>query len=132
RIDPSKLDAPAWAEPVWGLEVSLAAARAGGATMTYTELPAFPPVERDVALLVPAGVKAAEVERVLEARAGELLEKFWPFDEYAGEGIVEGARSIAWRLRFRHPERTLTDAEVDASVHAVLKGLEEELGVHRR
>ncbi len=45
---------------------------------------------------------------------------------------AEGTRSLAWRLRFRAPERTLTDGEVDASVDAVLKALEERHGVRRR
>jgi phenylalanyl-tRNA synthetase beta chain len=131
-LDPRKLDPPAWAEPVWGLEAALRVPASARAVVPYRELPAQPAVERDLALVVPQGVVAGEVLRVISGRGGELLEAVWPFDLYAGSGISEGARSIAWRLRFRHPGRTLTDAEVDQSIAKVLAGLEEELGVHRR
>jgi phenylalanyl-tRNA synthetase beta chain len=46
--------------------------------------------------------------------------------------VAEGTRSLAWRLRFRHPERTLTDAEVDRAVDAVLATLGDRHDVHRR
>jgi phenylalanyl-tRNA synthetase beta chain len=56
----------------------------------------------------------------------------FPFDLYEGKGLPEGMRSLAWRLRYRAADRTLTDAEVDASVERVLKALEERHGVRRR
>ncbi len=124
-------DAPAWADALWGIEVVLRE-RPRGEAVAYRTLPAFPTIERDLALLVPEELPAARVEEVLGNAAGPLLESARPFDLYAGAGLQEGTRSIAWRLRYRHPERTLTDAEVDASVGAALTALEEELGVRRR
>jgi phenylalanyl-tRNA synthetase beta chain len=104
----------------------------GSAETRYVALPEFPPVERDIALLLMKGILGDQVERVIRARAGNWLEDLRPFDQYAGEGLPEGARSVAWRLRFRHPERTLTDAEVDETMSDVVRGLREELNVERR
>jgi phenylalanyl-tRNA synthetase beta chain len=61
-----------------------------------------------------------------------LLERVDLFDVYEGEGVSEGRRSIAFRLRFRAPERTLKDKEVDRTITAVLGRLKEELGVEHR
>ncbi|MQA90072.1 MAG: phenylalanine--tRNA ligase subunit beta [Gemmatimonas sp.] len=131
RVDPAHLDAPAWAEPVYALELTLRPPPPCP-PKAYVELPAFPAVERDLALVTPAGVEAGAIEESLRARGGLLLERVAPFDIYEGEGIPAGTRSIAWRLRFRHPERTLTDDEIDAIVAAMLRSLEEEHGVRRR
>jgi phenylalanyl-tRNA synthetase beta chain len=98
----------------------------------YVAIPEFPGVERDLALIVPVAVSAAEVGETIRAAAGELLADVWPFDQYAGKGVAAGTRSLAWRLRFRHGARTLTDAEVDRAVNAVLTALQERHDVHRR
>jgi phenylalanyl-tRNA synthetase beta chain len=100
--------------------------------VSYRRLPTFPPVDRDLALLVPQGVPSATVSGVIAAGAGRLLEEVALFDVYSGEGIPAGKRSLAFRLRFRAPERTLKDAEVDKAVKAVLQKLQEELGVEPR
>ena len=125
------VDAPAWGAPVLLLEASLPAA-AGGRAARYQPLPTHPGSERDLALLVPFTVPAAEREQPSRGAAGELLEAVFPFDLYEGKGLPEGTRSIAWRLRYRAADRTLTDADVDASVDRVLKALEEHHGVRRR
>jgi phenylalanyl-tRNA synthetase beta chain len=132
RVSARAVDAPAWAEPVWALEVVLPAAPAVRPAARFEPLPEFPAVERDLALLVPVERAAAEVEAVIRESAGELLQEVRPFDLYAGKGIPEGTRSVAWRLRFRLPERTLTDAEVDRALGRVLPALEEQLGVRLR
>lgn len=64
--------------------------------------------------------------------AGELLESLVLFDEFRGPGVPEGKRSLAWRLTFRHPERTLRDKEIDGRRSQLLKTLETELGVIAR
>jgi phenylalanyl-tRNA synthetase beta chain len=126
------VDAPAWAAPVFLLEARVPVRVSSGRGVTYRPLPAFPGSERDLALLVPHGVTAAEVESVIRGSAGPLLEAVFPFDLYEGKGIPEGTRSLAWRLRFRREDATLTDAEVDAAVARVLGALEERHGVRRR
>ena len=127
-----EVDAPAWAAPVLLLEALLPAAAVGKRGIRYRPLPVHPGSERDLALLVPHSVSAAELEAVIREAAGELLEDVLPFDLYEGKGLEEGVRSLAWRLRFRAPERTLTDREVDAAVDRVLQALEERHGVRRR
>jgi phenylalanyl-tRNA synthetase beta chain len=127
---PGAVDAPAWADRLFALEITLAPNQR--ATVKYAALPEYPAVERDLALLVPDATPAAEVERVIRSAAGPLLEEVVPFDLYAGQGIPAGTRSLAWRLRFRRPDGTLTDAEVDRPIEAVLRSLGEELNVVRR
>jgi phenylalanyl-tRNA synthetase beta chain len=127
-----ELDAPAWAGAVMALEVVLPAAAPTRAAVRYRPIPTHPGSERDLALLLPAGVGYAGVDATLRAGAGELLEDTYPFDLYEGKGIPEGTRSLGVRLRFRAPDRTLTDAEVDGAVGRVLALLEERHGVRRR
>ena len=89
-------------------------------------------MERDLALLVPDHVSAYHVDEFVRARAGALLEGVELFDVYRGEGVPSGTRSLAFRLRFRAPERTLKDKQVDRAVKALLARLKEELGVEPR
>jgi phenylalanyl-tRNA synthetase beta chain len=81
---------------------------------------------------VPAGVTAADLFDRIRESAGPYLESLQLFDLYTGEGVAAGARSLAFRLRFRASDRTLKDKEVDRSVNAVLQRLQEELGVEAR
>jgi phenylalanyl-tRNA synthetase beta chain len=131
RVAASVLDAPPWAGPVWGFEVPLPT-RTGRREPQYAALPERPASERDLALLLPEGVRAGQVAETIRGEAGDRLEALFPFDLYTGKGIPEGTRSLAWRLRFRAPERTLTDAEVEAAVDRVVRALDERLGVRRR
>jgi phenylalanyl-tRNA synthetase beta chain len=98
----------------------------------YRPLPVTPASELDIALLVPNDMPAARVERVIREGGGELLERVLLFDEYRGEGVPEGFRSLAWRLTFRHPERTLRDKEIAGRREKLLRTLEGELGVKQR
>ncbi len=127
QVPAERLDAPRWAGTVWGLEVEVTAARRR--PVAYQSLPSYPAVERDVALLVPRQRLAAEVEAVIREVAPPFLETLSVFDVYEDEKITEGRRSIAWRLRFRAAERTLTDAEVDAAMQRITSVLKEKLDV---
>ncbi len=131
-VAPEAIDAPAWAAPVWALELELKEEMARRERPTYTPVPAYPAVERDAALLVADTVPAARVEAVIREAGGPLLERAFPFDLYRGAGVPKGVRSIGYRLRFRAPDRTLTDREVDEAFDRVLDRLKEDLGVERR
>jgi phenylalanyl-tRNA synthetase beta chain len=85
--------------------------------------PRFPSVERDLAVVVGAGTPAGGVETTLRASAGPLLRDVTLFDVYEGRPLAAGERSLAFRLRFGDPERTLTEAEVDAALEAVVATL---------
>ncbi|HXY18537.1 MAG TPA: phenylalanine--tRNA ligase subunit beta [Gemmatimonadales bacterium] len=123
-------DRPAWGGRLFGFELEVEAVPA--APVRVKPLPAWPAVEQDVALVLPDGLAAAEVEASLKAGAGELLETLWPFDEYRGAPLLPGTRSVAWRLVFRAAGRTLRDAEVEAAVTAALREVERRHGVRRR
>jgi phenylalanyl-tRNA synthetase beta chain len=77
-------------------------------------------------------VKAADVERVLRSAAGDVLESLELFDLFEGSGIEAGFRSLAWRLIFRHPERTFSGKEIDARRERILATLQKELNVRPR
>ena len=126
------LDAPPWADPVWGFELRLPERPPVPRAPVYRPLPPFPSVERDLALVVPDRVTAAEVETAIRGRGGELLTEVAVFDLYRGNGIPEGGRSLAFRLRFASSDRTLTDEEVDRVIGRVVDHLREALGVERR
>ncbi|HEX6578148.1 MAG TPA: phenylalanine--tRNA ligase subunit beta, partial [Jiangellaceae bacterium] len=80
----------------------------------------FPVATQDVALVVPAQVPAADVEAALRAGAGDLLESLRLFDVYQGSQVGEGRRSLAYALRFRAPDRTLTVEETTAARDAAV------------
>jgi phenylalanyl-tRNA synthetase beta chain len=132
RVADGVVDAPVWAGDIWALEVGLPALPPPQAAVAYQALPSRPPVDRDLALVVPDGVTAEQASSVLREGAGPLLESVGLFDVYLGPGISGGARSLAFRLRFRAPERTLKDPEVDEAVRSAIRRLKEELGVEPR
>lgn len=132
RVEPGGMDVPAWAGSVWALEVKLPEVPDPRQVGLYEPTPAFPGVDRDLALLLPKDLPVRQVEEVVRGAAGAFLVDLDVFDLYEGEGIPKGWRSVAFRLRFRSPERTLTDAEVDRAVAAVMSRLREDLGVEPR
>lgn len=132
RIADDACDVPVWAGDLFGLELTLPAMPAAPVAVTAEPLPQFPAAERDLALLVPDTVSASAVASAIRDRAGDELEALEVFDLYVGEGVPNGLRSLAFRLRFRSPTRTLKDKQVDRSVRAVLTRLEEDLGVTTR
>jgi phenylalanyl-tRNA synthetase beta chain len=87
------------------------------------EPPRQPHAERDLAVVAPVAVPYRELGAVVTGAAGALLESLEPFDLYSGPPILEGMRSIALRLRFRHAERALRDEEVDLHMENVMKAL---------
>jgi phenylalanyl-tRNA synthetase beta chain len=93
------------------LDVLVAAAAARG-PLPAPHISHFPPASVDVAVVVADDVPAAEVERALRDGAGELLEALRLFDVFRGPQVGEGKRSLAYALRLRAPDRTLTDVEV--------------------
>ncbi|WP_018657978.1 phenylalanine--tRNA ligase subunit beta [Actinomadura flavalba] len=92
----------------------------------------YPVATQDVALTVPADVPAASVESSLRAGAGELLESLRLFDVYTGEQVGEGHKSLAYTLRFRAPDRTLTAEETTAARDAAVAVVSERTGATLR
>ena len=92
----------------------------------------FPGVRRDLALVAKQAISAAELELSVRKHGGSRLREVRIFDVYSGEGIPEDSRSIGLGLIFQDFSRTLTDAEVDAAVSAIVAGLGEEKGAYVR
>ncbi|MEJ2548922.1 MAG: phenylalanine--tRNA ligase subunit beta, partial [Gemmatimonadota bacterium] len=131
RVRAAALDAPPWAAPVFAAEFRLASVQTDD-RRRFEPLPQYPPVARDLAFTLDASVPASEVAAVIRDAAPSRLSSLRLFDVYEGEGVESGRRSLAWRLVFRASDRTLTDAEVDEAVTAVLRRLEADLDVRIR
>ena len=95
-------------------------------------MPSNPASQFDLALLVPDDVRGEQVEAVMRRVSGKLLENVTLFDRYVGHGVEPGHRSLAWRLTFRHAERTLRDREIEARRSDILRALADELNVRQR
>ncbi|PWI42012.1 phenylalanine--tRNA ligase subunit beta [Streptomyces sp. ICBB 8177] len=106
--------------------------RAKGGPVRAPRVSTFPVATQDVALVVDAGVPAAEVEAALRDGAGELLESLRLFDVFTGEQIGEGRKSLAYALRFRAPDRTLTAEEASAARDAAVARATERTGAALR
>ncbi|KAB8162516.1 phenylalanine--tRNA ligase subunit beta [Streptomyces sp. 3MP-14] len=95
-------------------------ADAAGGPVVGPHVSTFPVATQDVALVVDNAVPAAEVEAALRAGAGELLESVRLFDVFTGEQLGAGRKSLAYALRFRAPDRTLTAEEATAAREAAV------------
>jgi phenylalanyl-tRNA synthetase beta chain len=96
------------------------------------EFSTFPVAKEDVALVVADGVTAVEVEAALREGAGEFLESIRLFDVYTGDQVGAGHKSLAFALRFRAPDRTLTEQETGAARDAAVARAAERCGAVQR
>ena len=99
---------------------------------TYTPLPKYPAVTRDLALICDEAVTVAQAEDVITAAAGKLLQDVKLFDIYRGVGVPAGKKSMAFSLELRADDRTLTDTDSEAVVAKVLADLKEQLNATLR
>jgi phenylalanyl-tRNA synthetase beta chain len=132
RLRRDYIDAPAWAGEFFGIEAVLPTTGYAMDRVRYAPLAQHPPTEQDIALVVPEAAASETIESTIRKAGGLYLENVHAFDLYRGPGIPAGTRSIAYRLRFRASDRTLTDAEADESVRKILNRLKDEHGVERR
>ena len=95
---------------------------------TFTPLPKYPAVTRDLSLLCDESVTIAELQDVITAAGGKLLRRVDLFDIYRGKGVAEGKKSVAFSLVLRADDRTLTDADSEGVTSKVLAALEAKLG----
>jgi len=102
------------------------------ARRTFLEVPAYPAVRQDLALVVDRGVLAAKVVESLSRAGGGLLKDVRVFDVYEGDQVGEGKKSLAVRLSFQAPDRTLSDAEVNELRRQMLERVRTELGAGLR
>ncbi len=91
----------------------------------YKPLPRFPAVERDLALLCDEEMPVADIEKLITAAGGKLLESAELFDVYRGAQILTGKKSVAYSLCFRGADRTLSDEDIDPIMEKIFARLEE-------
>jgi len=126
-----KFDLPDQAVLVADLDLELLLSRVNE-RHTVGAVPEFPPVKEDIAVIVDENVPGARVQGVIEAAGGDLLVDVTLFDLYRGEQIGAGKKSLAYRLTYQAPDRTLTDAEVAKMRERIVKRLKEEVGAMLR
>ena len=118
------------AAPVLLADIDLAALRvvATGKTMVVVDVPRFPAVNEDLAVIVDEALPAEQVERVIRASGGNLLSDARLFDVFRGEQIGAGKKSLAYALTYQAADRTLTDKEAEKVRNKIIRSLEGQLG----
>jgi phenylalanyl-tRNA synthetase beta chain len=99
-----------------------------GAVSQFSEIPKFPAVKRDLAIMIPQPVTSREILDAITKTGGATLERAELFDLYAGDQVKKDQKSLAFSLVYRHPERTLNDAEVNQVHQEIVKVLKDKFG----
>ncbi|MFS0780649.1 phenylalanine--tRNA ligase subunit beta [Bacillus sp. 1P06AnD] len=102
------------------------------APISYTSIPRFPSITRDIALVVDKDTIAGDVQNVIAETGGKLLKDVTVFDLYEGDRMEEGKKSLAFSLKYFDPAKTLTDEEVTKAHDKVLKAVKEKTGAELR
>lgn len=123
-----KYDLP---QPPVLLEVDFAALKAVHVP-AYAEVSKFPPVIRDLAVVVDQGLQLQSLLDGLQGRISELVRDIQLFDIYAGKGVPENKKSLAFRIVMQDTQRTLQDSEVDVAMQQLISCLEQEFGAQLR
>lgn len=100
--------------------------------VVYSKLSKFPPVSRDLALLVKSDVKFADIERIARSTEKKLLKSVELFDVYEGKNIGEGMKSYAVNFILEDSEKTLTDERTDKVMKNIKNNLAREIGAQQR
>ncbi len=98
----------------------------------YKPIPKFPSIERDIALVVRDEVEAGKIAAMIKRVGGSLLEKVELFDVYKGKQVKDGFKSMAFSLRYRDANKTLTDEEIEKPHQEILKSLKEDFDASLR
>ena len=102
--------------PVTAFELSLPSLVRGAVdAKPFSDVPRYPAVERDVAIVVAEDVSAERLEQAISSAGGKLLDAVRLFDVYRGAGVESGKKSMAFELAYRGADRTLTAEEVDVA-----------------
>lgn len=99
----------------------------------YTPIPKFPAVERDIALVVDENIEVGQIEKIIKKKAKKVLETVELFDIFrSAEKLGENKKSVAYALKFRIADRTLTDEDINPVMKDILEELEKSLGAKIR
>ena len=121
-------------EAVFVAEIDLDALErtAGARAIRVEPLPRYPSVTRDISILLDDTLPSADVRATIRAAAPATLARVREFDRYQGKGVPENKVSLSLRLTFRSSDRTLTDADVQAAMDAVISALKTQHGAVQR
>ena len=98
----------------------------------YHPLPKYPASTRDIAVLCDDVIPVAHMQKAIETAVGTILESVSLFDVYRGKNIPEGKKSVAYSLKLRRSDRTLTDSECDEAMNKAISTLEEKFAAKLR
>lgn len=98
----------------------------------YVEVPKFPAVERDIAVIVDEKVEVGQIEKIITKKSKKLLESATLFDIYRDEKIGANKKSVAYSLIFRDKKKTLSDEEINTAMENIISELEKVLGAELR
>ena len=98
----------------------------------YVEVPKFPAVERDIAIIVDEKVEVGQIEKIIIKKSKKWLEEAKLFDIYRSDKLGEDKKSVAYSLIFRDKNKTLSDEEINATMEAIVTELEKTLGAELR
>jgi len=115
----------------WDVMVTCLAASQQKA-VKFSPYSTFPASDRDIAFYAPTSVAVADLEKAMTKAGGKLLDSVTLFDEYRGESVPEGQRSLAFRLIYRALDRTLTDEDIEPIHQKVRTTLEDQFQVSLR
>ncbi|WP_047985041.1 phenylalanine--tRNA ligase subunit beta [Ornithinibacillus californiensis] len=99
---------------------------------SYTQIPRYPSVTRDIAFILVNEVNAGDVKTTIEEVGAPLVKQVQVFDLYKGENLPEGKKSVAYSLLYQDPEKTLVDEEVESSYQKVIEAVNEKHGAYVR
>ena len=100
--------------------------------ISFKELPKYPSVTRDLALVLDESVLVGEIEKVINKHGKDLIEKIELFDIYTGDQIPEGKKSVAYSIIYRSYEKTLTDKEINSVQNNLIEDLEKSFDAELR
>ena len=98
----------------------------------YVEVPKYPAVERDIAMLIDESIEVAQIEKLITRKAKKILEEAKLFDVYRNEKLGDKKKSVAYSLKFRAKDRTLTDDEINKAMEEIIAELEKTFGAELR
>ncbi len=98
----------------------------------YTEVAKFPAVERDIAMLIDEEIQVGDIEKAIQKKGKKILEEITLFDVYRNEKLGQNKKSVAYSLKFRSKDRTLTDEEINSTMEEIVQELEKGLGAELR
>lgn len=116
---------------VYVFELDLSALMSSTA-LVYVDVPRYPSVSRDLALVLARDIPAGQVEETIRQAAGPFLLGLEVFDVYTGENVRENEKSIAFSLKYQNPAQTLQDEEVTASYEKIVQAVKEKHGADVR